>query len=499
MIKKFLLFITISLSALLIWMIWNMSLFSSKQISIDSIDFLNISRVDSTFIGYDPIKFTENLSEAIKYKTISYSDSSLFEPIHFLSFHKFLERTYPLVFSNLEKRNFSNYSILLKWNGNSESPHNPILLMAHMDVVPVENQDSWTNFPFSGKIDGDYVWGRGAIDDKSSLIAILESLELLLYSGFTPNRDIYIAIGHDEENSGRNGNKLISESLRNEGVYFDMVLDEGSVLTEGIISGVEKPLAVIGIAEKGYVSIELTCNYGSGHSSMPDKETTIGKLSKAIVKIERNSMPSKLTSPVKKFFSFIGPEMSFQNRFLLSNSSFFSASILSKLNEDPITSAMVSTTAAPTIIKGGIKSNVLPSMARAVINYRIRQGDSVNKVLKHVEMIINDKDISVKVLNDDLRAEPSKVSNPESPEFNIIHKTINEIFGDVIVAPGMILATTDSRHYQKIAKNIYRFMPIQMTSDDLSMVHGTNEKISIDSFITMIHFYYQLIKNIHAS
>ena len=499
MIKKFLLFITFSLSALLLWMIWNMSSFSSKQINIDRIDFLNISKVDSTFTGYDPSKFTENLSEAIKYKTISYSDSSLFEPIHFLSFHKFLERTYPLAFSKLAKKTFSNYSILLKWNGSSESPHNPILLMAHMDVVPIDNQDRWTHLPFSGKVHGGYVWGRGAIDDKSSLIAILESIELLLSSGFAPDRDVYLAIGHDEENSGTNGNKLISESLKNEGIYFDMVLDEGSVLTEGIISGVEKPLAVIGIAEKGYVSIELTCNYASGHSSMPDKETTIGKLSKAIVKIERNSMPSKLTTPVKKFFSFIGPEMSFQNRFLLSNSSFFSASILSKLNEDPITSAMVSTTAAPTIIEGGLKSNILPSMARSIINFRIRQGDSVNKVLKHVEMIINDKDISVKVLNGDLRAEPSKVSNPESPEFNIIHKTINEIFGDVVVAPGMILATTDSRHYQKIAKNIYRFMPIKMTLDDLSMVHGSNEKISIDSFITMIHFYYQLIKNIHAS
>ena len=480
-------------------MIWNMSSFITQQIYYDPIDLIETSFSDSTFTGYNPDKFVENLSEAIKYKTISFEDSSNSQPIHFLSFHKFLERTYPLVFSKLDKRTFSNYSILLKWKSNSESLDNPVLLMAHMDVVPIENQEDWIHLPFSGKVDGDYVWGRGAIDDKSSLIAILESVELLISSGFTPNRDIYIALGHDEESSGKNGNRLISETLKKEGIYFDMVLDEGSALTEGIIPGIEKPLAVVGIAEKGYVSIELTCNYNSGHSSMPYKETTIGKLSRAIVKIERNAMASKLTKPVKNFFSYIGPEMSLQNRFLLSNSSFFSSSILSKLEESPITSAMVRTTAAPTIIEGGLKSNILPSTSRAVINYRIRQGDSVNKVLRHVETIVNDKDISIRVLNNDLRVEPSKVSSYMSPQFNIIHKTIKEIFGDVVVAPGMILATTDSRHYEKISKNTYRFMPIYMTSDDLSMVHGSNEKISKDSFISMIHFYFQLIKNIHAS
>ena len=498
MIKKFLLFITLSLSVLFVWMIFNMSSFSSKQINFDKLDLLSISILDSTITNYSDRRFIDNLSESIKYKTISYQDSAFSEPIHFLSFHKFLERAYPLVFEKLEKRIFSNYSILLKWNGSSESPHNPILLMAHMDVVPIENYASWTYPPFSGKVDDDYVWGRGAIDDKSSLIAILESLELLLSSGFTPNRDIYISLGHDEENSGENGNRLIASSLRNDGIYFDMVLDEGSVLSDGIISGIEKPVAVIGIAEKGYVSLELICNYTSGHSSMPNEETTIGKLSKAIVNLERSRMDSKLTKPVRSFFNFIGPEMSIQNRFLLSNSSFFSSSILSKLDEDPITSAMVRTTVAPTIITGGLKSNILPSVAKAVVNFRIRQGDSVNKVIKYVESVINDTDISVKVLQNDLRAEPSKVSSDDSPEFNIIHKTIKEIFGDVIVAPGMILATTDSRHYEKMAKNIYRFMPIQLTSDDLSMIHGSNEKISKDSFLTMIHFYFQLIKNIHA-
>ena len=509
MIKKFLIFTISSLGLLLIWMFWNMSEFKSQQIDVvlidpapihkltGNIDSLGYSTGDLT--GFSKKNSIKNLSEAIKYKTISHQDSAYLEPIQFLSFHKFLERTYPLIFSTLDKTIFSNYSILLKWNGDSNSPHNPILLMAHIDVVPIENPDSWVYDPFSGTIDDSYVWGRGAIDDKSSLISILEAIEYLLVDNFIPNRDIYIAFGHDEENSGKYGNALIAESLSKQGVYFDMVLDEGSVISNGIIQGVEEPLAIIGIAEKGYVSLELTCDYASGHSSIPDAQTTIGKLSKAIVNLERNRMSPKLTKPVRHFFNFLGPELSIQNRFFLSNSSFFSSSILSKLVQDPITSAMVQTTVAPTIISGGMKSNILPSSASAIINFRIRQGDSISKVKEHAIKVINDPDITVNVIKSDLHAQPSEVSSIDSPEFNIIHKTIKEVFGDLIVAPGLVLATTDSRHYEKISKDIYRFMPIELKSEDLSMIHGTNEKILQESFLNMIQFYIQLIKNIHAS
>jgi carboxypeptidase PM20D1 len=490
-------------------MFWNMSGFTSQQIDIKQIDPIPINEftTNKDSLG-QPIRSLseahrkgpiENLSEAIKYKTISYQDSAYLEPIHFLTFYKFLERTYPLVFSTLDKTTFSNYSILLKWNGDSNSPHNPILLMAHMDVVPVEDPNNWIHDPFSGTIDDSYVWGRGAIDDKSSLIAILESVEYLLADNFTPNRDIYIAFGHDEENSGKHGNASIADSLSKEGVYFDMILDEGSIISSGIIQGIEKPIAMIGIAEKGYVSLELVCSHVSGHSSMPNNETTIGKLSKAIVNLERNKMNSKLTKSVRHFFDFLGPELSIQNKFLLSNSSFFSSSILSRLDQDPITSAMIRTTVAPTIVSGGVKSNILPSTATAIINFRIRQGDSIFKVKEHAISVINDPDITVNIIKNDLHAEPSEVSSIDSPEFNIMHKTIKEIFGDVVVSPGLVLATTDSRHYEKISKDIYRFMPIQLESKDLSMIHGTNERISKESLLNMVQFYIQLIKNIHAS
>ena len=503
MVKKFIIFISLGLSVLIIWMLWNMSSFYSKQINIsnlntsNNIDFLSQEKRLSGLSTKEELIL--NLSESLKYKTISYQDSNYSEPIHFLSFHKFLERVYPKVFSQLEKRIFSNYSILLKWEGVNNTPHNPILFMAHMDVVPIDNYDNWDNPPFSGNIDNEYIWGRGALDDKSSLIAILESIEYLLNSGFSPNRDIYFAIGHDEENSGMKGNAVIADSLASEGVYFDMVIDEGSVISDGIIPNLDKPVAVVGIAEKGYASFELICNHESGHSSMPNAETAIGMLAKAIVALEKNKMPAELTNPVISFFNFLGPEMSMQDRFFLSNSSFFRTSIINNLDINPITSAMVRTTIAPTIINGGLKSNILPSTATAVVNYRIRQGDSIEEVKKHIISTINNDLISIRQLKNDLSAEPSKVSSAKSPEFHIIHKTIKEVFGDVLVSPGMILATTDSRHYQNISKNIYRFMPIQLSSNDLSMIHGSNEKISIDSYIKMIDFYIHLIQNIHAS
>tara|TARA_B100000212_G_C27385011_1_gene538973 strand:- start:18506 stop:20017 length:1512 start_codon:yes stop_codon:yes gene_type:complete len=503
MVKKFIIFILLGLSTLMVWMLWNMSTFYSKQINISNlittnkIDFLSEEKTLSDLSKKEELIL--NLSESLKYKTISYQDSNYSEPIHFLSFHKFLERVYPKVFSQLEKRIFSNYSLLLKWEGVNNTPHNPILFMAHMDVVPIENYNLWDHPPFSGNIDNEYVWGRGALDDKSSLIAILESIEYLLDSGFSPNRDIYFAIGHDEENSGIRGNAVIADSLASEGIYFDMIIDEGSVITDGIIPGMDKPVAIVGVAEKGYASFELICNHESGHSSMPNNETTIGMLAKAIVALETNKMPAELTDPVISFFNFLGPEMTIQDRFFLSNSSFFATSILNNLDTNPITSAMVRTTIAPTIINGGLKSNILPSTAKAVVNYRIRQGDSIDRVKKHITSTINNDLISVSQLKSDLSAEPSKVSSTKSPEFHIIHKSIKEVFGDVIVSPGMILATTDSRHYQNISKNIYRFMPIQLSSNDLSMIHGANEKISIESYMKMIEFYIHLIQNIHAS
>ena len=485
MIKKFILFIALSLFILFIWMTWSLTEFSSKQLSIMPIEKVRI----------DENRAIKNLSDAITYETISDEESDDIDAITFLAFHKFLRRTYPLTFKSLEERIFSGYTMLLTWKGKNIEPKNPILLMAHMDVVPPGDLDSWDVEPFSGEIKNNFIHGRGAIDDKSSLISILESIEYLLDSGFQPDRDIYISFGHDEENSGMEGNLVVAKALKKEGVYFDYVLDEGSVITDGIISDIESPVAVIGIAEKGYLSLKLTSSYKSGHSSMPGKSTTIGKLSRAIYNLQRNQMSAKLIEPVKDFLRYVGPEMSLENKFAISNMGLLSSSIIMNLEEDPATDAMLRTTMAPTVISAGNKSNVLPSTASAIINFRIRQGDSIKKVKEHVVNTINDKDIKVEVLENTSSSNPSEVSSITSPSFSTIHKTIKQIFSDVIVAPGLVVATTDSRYYQDMSKDVYRFMPIKLSSSDISMIHGYNERISTDSYLDMIQFYIHLIKN----
>ena len=487
MIKKFSIFIVLFLGFLLISMFANMFQFSSKQINV---------ALSETF-EIDKINAFNHLSESIKYKTISFQDPSLIDSTEFLSFNQFLRDSYPLIFSNLQERQFSKYSLLLKWEGEQASKLNPILFMAHSDVVPIENLDDWTIPPFLGLQENEYILGRGSIDDKSSLISILEAIEYLLFKGFIPSRDIYISVGHDEENTGKYGNAVIADALEDEGVYFDMVLDEGSIISNGIVKGIDKPIAMIGIAEKGYASFELICNYKAGHSSMPGDETTIGKLTKAINRLDRKPMKSKIIKPIKHFFNFIGPEMSFKDRFFLSNMSFFKSTLISKLEENPVTAAMIKTTMAPTIISGGFKSNVLPGTSMAIINSRIRQGDSIEEVKKYIIDTINDSDITVNILDNDFVSQPSKVSSIISSEFDLIHKTIKEIFKEVVVAPGLVVATTDSRHYKNIAKNIYRFMPLILDEDDISMIHGKNEKISKKSFLKMIQFYIQFIQNIH--
>ncbi len=487
MIKKFIIFVALCISGLLLWMSNNYINFSSKQIKVKP----------SQDVVIDTENAILNLSESITYKTISYEDSSKFDAVTFLSFHKFLKRTFPLAFNKLTERIYSDYSILLKWETENESPLNPILIMAHMDVVPAEDIDNWSKNPFSGDIIDGYIWGRGTIDDKSSLMAILESVEYLLSKDFVSNRDIYFSFGHDEENSGAEGNAVIAKSLEEEGVYFDFILDEGSIITEDIFRSIEHPVAIIGVAEKGYTTIDLTSEYESGHSSMPGKQTTIGKLADAISKLQRYPMSPELILPLKHFIDFLGPELETKEKFIFSNSFLLSSTILAEW--DNLFPAMVRTTMAPTMISGGNKANILPHKASAKLNFRIRQGNTVNDVKEYVINNIKDDDIKVRISDYSNSGNPSKVSSIGSPSFYTIHKTIKQRFPNVIIAPGLVLGATDSRHYKNISKDIYRFMPIQLTSSDLSMFHGHNEKISAASYLEMIQFYIQLIKNINAS
>ena len=436
----------------------------------------------------------ERLSKAIQFKTISYEDASKIDYEPFRQFQEYLVKAFPLVHSRLEKKVINNYALLYTWQGTDRSLK-PMLIYGHHDVVPApdESGKAWKYPPFSGTIAEGYVWGRGALDTKSSLLGALEAVEALLQEGFSPKRTVYIASGFDEEIGGDGGAKKIAEYLKSSGVELEYTIDEGSVITQGIIPGVKAPAALIGIAEKGYVTLELSVEGQAGHSSMPPKQTAIGVLSAAIEKLEANQFPADMSGPTGMLFDYIGREMSFVYKMLFSNRWLFGSVLQSQLAASPATNATIRTTTAATMFNAGVKSNVLPSSATAAVNFRILPGGSVQGVIDHVNTVVNDPRVKVKVLGE--FSEPSPVSDISSASFMIVYKTTKQVFPDALVAPSLVIAGTDSKHFVGVARNLFRLNPHRLGKEDLAMLHGMNEKISLENYGECIKFYMQLIRN----
>jgi len=395
----------------------------------------------------------------------------------------------------LKREIVNDYSLLYRWQG-SDPSLKPILLNAHTDVVPVEpnTEADWTHSPFSGTIADGFIWGRGAMDMKASLMGILEAIEYLITQSFVPARTVYLAFSHDEEAGGSNGTAKIAELLEGRGVRLNYTLDEGLVITHGIVPGLAKPAALVGLAEKGAVVLELSTRAKGGHSSMPPVSTAVGKLGRAIHRLETNQMPARLDSPVTDMFAYLAPEMPFAWRVVFANRWLFNPWLVPRLEEIQATNALVRTTTAPTVIQGGVKSNVLPSSARAVVDFRILPGDTVTSVIEHVRATIDDPDITIRQMGRE-PSEPSPVSRVAASSFTALRKTIHQVFPDVVVAPGLVIGRTDSRRYAKLADNSYRFLPMRLAPEDLKRIHGIDERIAVENYIEIIRFYVQVLHN----
>lgn len=434
----------------------------------------------------------ERLSKAIQLPTIS--DVTQFDTSSFLLLDSLIRKEFPLVDSLLQRIDISPLSLSFKWPGKNRDLL-PTLLMGHLDVVPIEpgTEPSWDADPFGGTISDGYIWGRGSLDNKVSVFGILESIEQLLSEGYIPGRTIYLAFGHDEETSGINGAQKIAAWFKKENIQFEYILDEGMLILENAVTGLQPPAAMIGIAEKGYVSLEIKAILtDGGHSSMPPKQTAIGVLSEAVVRLQENPFPAKIDGASAAFFNHIAPEMSWPFRALFSNRWLTEGLIIGQLSKESSPNAIIRTTTAPTMIKGGIKDNVLPSNASATINFRILPGETQESVANYAAQIINDERVEVSILRG---SNPSNVSSVESFGYQVIQKSIMEVFEGVVVAPNLLVGQTDSRHYQDLSDNIYRFLPVQLTKGDLTRIHGKNERISVDGYHKAVRFYRQLILN----
>jgi Acetylornithine deacetylase/Succinyl-diaminopimelate desuccinylase and related deacylases len=439
--------------------------------------------------GQAPI---EHLSKAIAIPTISYGQDLPVDSAAFKRYHQFLAETYPLVHSRLRKETFSSFSLLYTWEG-TDKTLKPIILMAHMDVVPAVDPATWTYPPFSGKTDDSFIWGRGSLDDKASMISILEAVEKLLAEKYQPERTLYLAFGHDEELSGKRGAKVMASILEKRGIKAKYILDEGMAITQGMIPMVNRPVALIGTSEKGQASVTLSVKMEGGHSSTPEKETAISVLSKAMEKTLAIPMKTGIEGSVGDFIRYIGPEMPWYAKILFANSWIFKKTIISIYKKTASGNALVSTTAAPTILRAGEKANVLSTQAEAVINYRILPGETSAVLLGKIKKAISDDRVKLSI--DQGASEPTQVSPVRTPGFQTIQRAIRQVYPEAIIAPTLMLASSDSRNYSRISRNIYKFAPLYVNAKDMTRIHGIDERIAKNSFNKAINFYYRLIRN----
>lgn len=454
----------------------------SRQIEVQAVPHVEV----------DAGAAAERLAAAVRLRTVTYDDRPDASASEFLKLHAHLQQAFPLAHKAMRREIVGGYSLLYTWPGTDPNAK-PIMLMAHQDVVPIAEgtERDWAVEPFAGTVRDGFIWGRGAWDDKGNLFAIMEAIEALLAQGFRPRQTLYLVAGHDEEAGGERGAKKIAELLAARAVKLDFVMDEGMLITDGIIQGLDHPVALIGVAEKGIMTLSLSTHDAPGHASMPPRETAIGALSAALARLEQNPMPAAIDGVSAEMFDTLAPEMRGAQRVLLSNLWLFGPLVERELEKSKSSNAFTRTTTALTVVQAGNKVNVVPAHAEAFVNFRLLPGDTRQEVVRHTHAVIDNP--AVKVRPAGPASEASPISPSASASYRLMSRTIREIFPGTVVAPGLMVAATDSRHMLGIADQVYRFSPVRARDEDLSRFHGTNERISIRNYSEMIAFYHRLI------
>jgi carboxypeptidase PM20D1 len=434
----------------------------------------------------------ERLSEAVQFKTVSYQDRSQIDVAEFQRLHAFLRAQFPLVFSKLEVETVNDYSLLIRWPG-SDANLAPVLFTAHMDVVPVEpgTEKDWQQPPFAGVIADGRIYGRGTLDDKVGVLSILEAAESLLAQGFVPTRTLVFAFGHDEEISGKQGAAMLAQRMREKGWHFAWMVDEGGMVMSDNPMLPGKPVAIVNVTEKAYLTLTLTTTGEGGHSSRPPKHSTIGRLSAALARIENNPFPTRLVAPVQAMLETMAPHVDQPKRFVFDNLWLTGPLVAHQMSEDPLTNAYVRTTTALTMFNAGVKENVVPQRAEAKINFRLLPGDTPESVIKEVTKLVDDPEITIS--HDEWEKTPG-VADYTGGGFAVIAQAVSAIYPDVVVVPSMLIATTDTRHYIDLADNQYRFHGMKIATSQAASVHGTNEYIDVDSYEKTIDVAKQMLQ-----
>lgn len=433
-----------------------------------------------------------HLSEAVRFRTVSLVNESD-DRTPFLQFQAWMQQTYPAFHVATRREAIGDLSLLYTWEG-ADPAQPPILLMAHQDVVPVpeDTRDEWVVDPFAGVERDDAIWGRGSIDDKGSLVALLEAAEFLAARGWRPARTVMFAFGHDEEIGG-GGAQLIAAELQRRGLRAWFVLDEGMVtlashpLTNG-------PASMIGISEKGFATLRIRAAGQPGHSSMPPPETAVSLVAEAVGRVHDMPIDRRLEGgPALDMMRALAPELPAMTRVAVANEWLFAPILRRQMADSPPAMALLGTTVAPTVISGGSRANVLPGEAEALINFRIHPRDTPDALMARAQQAIAGME-GVTLEWDGEPRPASAVSSAASSSYALLAALSRQAQPDAPVAPALVIAGTDSRNYEAVAENIYRFQPILLTDDDLKGPHGLNEHISRANFERLVRFYIALME-----
>jgi len=441
-------------------------------------------------ISLNKEKITQDMADMIRCKTISYKDHSLEDEEEFVKFRNLLKERFPLVHKNCTLEHIGRNGLLYKLEG--DSSEKPSVCMAHYDVVPV-NEDGWEKDPFGAEIENGVLWGRGTLDTKGTLCSIFEALEQLLADGFKPKNDLYLSFSGEEEIMGDTCPEIV-KYFEQKGITPALVLDEGGAVVSNVFPGVKNQCAMVGVAEKGSINLKFSMLSEGGHSSTPPTHTILGKLSRAVTKIESKPFEFQLTPPVKEMFDILGRHSIFALKIVFANLWIFAPvlNLICKKSGGEL-NALVRTTTAVTRMQGSDAYNVLPPKASFGVNVRLLGRDSAESAVNYFKKIIKNDKINVEIIDTN---SPSIYSQTNCEAWDTVELAIRKTWPGVIVSPYLMMACSDSRHYCKITDKVYRFCPMCLSKDERAMIHGNNERVPLETLFKTVEFYVTFIKSL---